>query len=89
MPSQGFIPIILTLALGRHRRSPLKRGGFFLSQGHPTSGRHRGWGTGDGGGVVAESLERSCPWGVGFFFGNTELSLELWNIISGISGSDD
>ena len=35
MPSQGFIPIILTLALGRHRRSPLKRGGFFLSQRHP------------------------------------------------------
>jgi len=26
---------------------------------------------------------------VGFFFGNTELSLELWNIISGISGFDD
>jgi len=40
-------------------------------------------------GVVAESLERSCPWAVGFFFGNTEFSLELWNIISGISGFDD
>jgi hypothetical protein len=40
-------------------------------------------------GVVAESLERSYPWAVGFFFGNTELSLELWNIISGISGFDD
>ena len=26
---------------------------------------------------------------VGFFFGNTELSLELWNIIAGISGFDD
>jgi len=26
---------------------------------------------------------------VGFFFGNVELSLELWNIISGISGFDD
>jgi len=23
-------------------------------------------------GVVAESLERSCPWAVGFFFGNLE-----------------
>ena len=40
-------------------------------------------------GVVAESLERSYPWAVDFFFGNTELSLELWNIISGISGFDD
>jgi len=40
-------------------------------------------------GVVAESLERSYPWAVGFFFGNVELSLELWNIISGISGFDD
>jgi len=39
--------------------------------------------------VVAESLERSYSWAVGFFFGNNELSLELWNIISGISGFDD
>ena len=28
-------------------------------------------------------------WAVGFFFGNTELSLELRNIIAGISGFDD
>ena len=27
--------------------------------------------------------------GVGFFFGNTELSLELWNVIAGVSGFDD
>jgi hypothetical protein len=39
--------------------------------------------------VVAESLERSYPWAVGFFFGNAELSLELWDIIAGISGFDD
>jgi len=39
--------------------------------------------------VVAESLERSYPWAAGFFFGNVELSPELWNIISGISGFDD
>ena len=38
--------------------------------------------------MVAESLERSYPWPVGFF-GNTELSLELWNVIAGISGFDD
>jgi len=26
---------------------------------------------------------------VGFFFGNVELSMELWTVISGISGFDD
>ena len=25
----------------------------------------------------------------GFFFGNTELSMELWTVIAGISGFDD
>ena len=39
--------------------------------------------------ALAESLDKSFPWAVGFFFGNTELSLELWDIISGISGFDD
>ena len=43
--------------------------------------------------VVAEalpvSLDKPLEWAVGFFFGNTEFSLELWNIISGISGFDD
>jgi len=43
--------------------------------------------------VVAEamafSLERPQEWAVGFFFGNVELSLELWMVISGISGFDD
>ena len=39
--------------------------------------------------MVAESLERSYPWAVGFFFGNVELSLELWTLSSGISGFDD
>ncbi len=39
--------------------------------------------------MVAESHKRSYPWAVGSFFGNTELSLELWNIILGISGFDD
>ncbi len=36
--------------------------------------------------VLTESLGKSYPWAVGFFFGNTELSLELWNVIAGISG---
>jgi len=47
----------------------------------------------ESGNVVAEalavSLDKPLEWAVGFFFGNIELSLELWNIISGISGSDD
>ena len=81
-----------------YERSPLNPGGFSCFSG-PPSRRHRGQGTlrvggsaaGTGrlGGVVAESLERSYPWAVGFFFGNVELSLELWTVISGISGSDD
>ena len=45
------------------------------------------------GNVVAEglavSLDKPLEWAVGFFFGNTELSLELWTVISGISGFDD
>ena len=42
--------------------------------------------------VVAEamaiSLDKPLEWAVGFFFGNTELSLELWTVIAGISGFD-
>jgi len=45
------------------------------------------------GNVVAEalavSLHKPLDWAVGFFFGNTELSLELWTVIAGISGFDD
>ena len=47
------------------------------------------WGTGDGGGVLAESLGKSYLWAIGFFFGNTELSMELWAVIAEISGFDD
>ena len=39
--------------------------------------------------ALAESLDKPFPRAVGFFFGNTELSLELWNVIAGISGFDD
>jgi len=38
---------------------------------------------------LAVSLDKPLEWAVGFFFGNVELSLELWNTISGISGFDD
>ena len=40
------------------------------------------------GNVVAEglavSLDKPLEWAIGFFFGNTELSLALWNVIAGI-----
>ena len=47
----------------------------------------------DSGNVVAQalavSLDKPLGWAVGFFFGNVELSLELWTVIAGISGFDD
>ena len=46
----------------------------------------------ESGNVVAEalavSLDKPLEWAVGFFFGNTELSLELWTVIAGVSGLD-
>ena len=39
--------------------------------------------------ALAVSLDKPLEWAVGFFFGNMDLSLELWNIISGISGFGD
>ena len=38
---------------------------------------------------MAVSLDKTLEWAVGFFFGNTELNLELWTVIAGISGFDD
>ena len=38
---------------------------------------------------LAVSLDKPLEWAVGFFFGNVELSLELWTVISGIPGFDD
>ena len=47
----------------------------------------------ESGNVVAQglavSLDKPLEWAVGFFFGNTELSLELWNVIAAVSGFDD
>jgi len=34
--------------------------------------------------ALAVSLDKPLEWAVGFFFSNTELSLELWNVITGI-----
>ena len=39
--------------------------------------------------ALAEPLDKPFPWAVGFLFGNTELSLELWTVIAGMSGLDD
>ena len=39
--------------------------------------------------ALAVSLDKPLEWAVGFFFGNTELSLELWNVIAVVSGFDD
>ena len=39
--------------------------------------------------ALAVSLDKPLGWGVGFFFGNTELSLELWTVITRVSGLED
>ena len=39
--------------------------------------------------ALAVSLGKPSEWATGLFFGNTELSLEFWTVISGISGFDD
>jgi len=39
--------------------------------------------------ALAASLNKPLEWATGFFYGNMELSLELWTVISGISGFDD
>ena len=61
--------------------------GTFSFQRRPASGSHQGYW--DSESVLAESLGKSYPWAIGFFFGNSELSLELWTVIAGISGFDD
>jgi hypothetical protein len=39
--------------------------------------------------ALAVSLDKPFPWVVGFLYGSTQLSLELWTVIAGISGFDD
>jgi len=39
--------------------------------------------------ALAESLGKPLTWAVGFFFGNLDLSMELWTVIAGLSGLDD
>ena len=38
---------------------------------------------------MAVSLDKPCPWAAGFFFGDLDLSMNLWPVIAGISGFDD
>ncbi len=38
---------------------------------------------------LAVSLDKPLKWATGFLFGSTELGLELWIVIAGISGCDD
>ena len=62
--------------------------GAFLIPATPPSGRHRGWV------LVTVGVWLAGPtavltMGCQGFFGNTELSLELWTVISGISGLHD
>ena len=73
----------LFLPCAKDAKSLLRRGGFSCFSSSPIRKPS------DGGGVFAESLGKSYPWAVGLFSGNTEISLELWNIISGISEFDD
>ena len=47
--------------------------GLFLFLRHPASRSDTERGTGDGGGVLAESLGKSYPWAVGFFSRDSEL----------------
>ena len=43
----------------------------------------------ESGNVVAEALavllDKPLEWAVGFFFGDLDLSMNLWNVIAGIS----
>ncbi len=39
--------------------------------------------------ALVVSQDKPFPWAVGFFFGDTELRLELWNVIAGLLGFDD
>ena len=41
------------------------------------------------GGLRVKAIDKPLELAVGFFFGNTELSLELWTAIARISGFDD
>ena len=48
-----------------------------------------GGGTGTVAAALAESLGKSYPWAVGFFFADLELSMNIWTVIAEISGFDD
>ena len=39
--------------------------------------------------ALAMSLDKRLERPTGFFFGNTELSMELWTVVTGLSEFDD
>ena len=69
-------------------KAPSVEGAFLIPE-TPPLGDHWGGVLATVGGVLAESLGKSYLWAVGSFFGNTQLSMELWAVIAGISGFDD
>ena len=54
------------------KETPSNEGAFLVSA---TPHREAIGGTGDDWGVLAGQDDKSYPWAVGFFFGNTELSM--------------
>jgi hypothetical protein len=73
--------------LGPIKEAPSNEGAFLVSETLP-SGRHGG-GVLRGYGYAHRASWRSKLGATGFYFGNVEVSLELWTVISGISGFDD
>jgi len=74
----------------RHKTTPTKEpypGGVLKGYGYRQPERE-GYGARSEG-MVTKSLDKPLECATGFFFGNTELSLELWTVIHGISGFDD
>ena len=61
--------------------------GTFLVPAPSLIGKAPGAGTGDGGAVLTGPVA-VLPVGLGVFFGDVELGLELWTVIAGISGFD-
>ena len=73
--------------LGPMKEAPSLEGAFLVLA-TPLIGKPRGWvlvtvGVCLQGAVAVLTLGHQC------FFGNTELSVELWIVIAGISGFDD
>ena len=69
-------------------KAPSNEGAFLVSA-TPHIGKRSGWVNGTAAAALAESLGKSYPWAAGFFFGDLDLSMNIWTVIAGISGFDD